>query len=115
MGIDRKLMASSTDMMLLKLLEQEDMYGYQMIEELRKRSNDVFDMKAGTLYPLLHQLEQKGYLISYDRPAGEARIRKYYSLTESGRSFLREREAEWEKFSGAVRNVMGGAAYVMGR
>ena len=115
MKFDKGLVAGSSTMLILSLLEGGDMYGYQMIEELRKRSNDVFDMKAGTLYPLLHQLEQKGYLISYDRPAGEARIRKYYSLTESGRSFLREREAEWEKFSGAVRNVMGGAAYVMGR
>ncbi len=114
MGIDRKLMASSTDMMILKLLEQEDMYGYQMIEELRRRSNDVFDMKAGTLYPLLHQLEQKGYLTTYEQPAGEARIRKYYSLTDSGRSYLEEREKEWAVFSGAVKNVMGGAAYVMG-
>ena len=114
MGIDRKLMASSTDMMLLKLLEQEDMYGYQMIEELKKRSKNVFDMKAGTLYPLLHQLEQKGYLTAYDRQVGEARIRKYYSLTESGRRFLQEREAEWKRFSGAVKDVMGGAAYAMG-
>ena len=56
MSIDRKLMMGNTDMLLLKLLAQEDMYGYQIIEELRKRSNHVFDMKAGTLYPLLHQL-----------------------------------------------------------
>ena len=52
-------------MMVLKLLEQEDMYGYQMIETLRERSEHSFDLKAGTLYPLLHTLEQKGLCLLY--------------------------------------------------
>ena len=53
-------------MMVLKLLEQEDMYGYQMIETLRERSEHSFDLKAGTLYPLLHALEQKGLITARD-------------------------------------------------
>ena len=108
MPIDRKLMASSSDMLILKLLEQEDMYGYQMIEQLRARSKNVFDMKAGTLYPLLHQLEQKGYLIAYEESAGEARVRKYYHLTDKGRKYLAQREQDWKVFSGAIGNVLGG-------
>ena len=54
MEFDKTLLAGSTGMMVLKLLEQEDMYGYQMIETLRERSEHSFDLKAGTLYPLLH-------------------------------------------------------------
>ncbi len=109
MPVDKKLMAGSTDLLLLKLLEREDMYGYQMIEELRGRSNDVFDMKAGTLYPLLHQLVERGYLSSYDVAAGEARVRRYYHLTEKGRKQLAQREGDWRIFSEAVRGVLGGA------
>jgi len=109
---DKKLMTSSTDMMILKLLENDDMYGYQMIEELRRRSKNVFDLKAGTLYPLLHQLEQKGYLTSFERAAGEARIRKYYHLTDKGRKQLQERQSAWEAFTNAVSAVMGGAQVV---
>lgn len=109
---DKKLMTSSTDMMILKLLEKEDMYGYQMIEELRRRSKNVFDLKAGTLYPLLHQLEQKGYLTSFEQAAGEARIRKYYHLTDKGRKQLQERQSAWEAFTNAVSAVMGGAQVV---
>lgn len=109
---DKKLMSSSTDMMILKLLENEDMYGYQMIEELRRRSQSVFDLKAGTLYPLLHQLEQKGYLASFEQAAGEARVRKYYHLTDKGRKQLQERQSAWEAFSAAVSAVMGGAQIV---
>ena len=49
-------------MLLLKLLEENDMYGYQMIEQLQQRSDNVFALKAGTLYPLLHNLEEQGLL-----------------------------------------------------
>ena len=108
MPIDRKLMTSSSDMLVLKLLESEDMYGYQMIEQLRERSRNVFDMKAGTLYPLLHQLEEKGYLTTYEEAAGEARIRKYYHLTDKGRKYLVQREQDWKVFSSAVGSVLGG-------
>ena len=108
MPIDRKLMTSSTDMLVLKLLESEDMYGYQMIEELRCRSQNVFSLKAGTLYPLLHQLEEKGYLTTYEETAGEARIRKYYHLTEKGRKYLVQRQTDWQLFANAVGNVLGG-------
>ena len=113
MPVDRKLAAGSTDMLLLKLLEREDMYGYQIIEELRNRSNHVFDMKAGTLYPLLHQLAQKGYLTTYEQSAGEARVRKYYHLTEKGAKYLESREREWQTFAGAVRGVLGGDGCVL--
>ena len=68
MGIDKGWMAGSTAMLLLRLLEERDRYGYQMIETLRSRSEHAFDLKAGTLYPLLHALEQKGYITARDEP-----------------------------------------------
>ena len=108
MGFDRKLMTGSTDLMLLKLLERRDMYGYEIIEELRRRSNDAFDLKAGTLYPLLHQLTQKGLLTSWEQPAGEARTRRYYHITEKGLAQLERQEAEWRRFTAAVAGVLGG-------
>ena len=58
MEFDKTLTSGSTKLLLMKLLEQQDMYGYQMIEELRRRSDHTFDLKSGTLYPLLHSLEQ---------------------------------------------------------
>ena len=62
-----------------------DLYGYQMIEELARRSNDVFQMKEGTLYPILHALEKGKYLSSYEQQAPMGRMRKYYKLTRKGR------------------------------
>lgn len=66
MGIDKNLVQGSMALLLLRLLETKDMYGYEMIEALRNKSNNVFELKAGTLYPLLHSLESKGYVMSYE-------------------------------------------------
>ena len=56
MAIDKSLISGSTTMLILRLLENKDMYGYEMIENLEKKSENIFTLKAGTLYPLLHSL-----------------------------------------------------------
>ena len=59
MTIDKSLVSGSMALLILKLLSEKDMYGYEMIDTLRNRSENVFELKAGTLYPLLHSLEDK--------------------------------------------------------
>ena len=92
-------------MMLLKLLSEKDMYGYEMIETLRQRSKNVFELKAGTLYPLLHNLEAKGYLSSYEQDKN-GKTRVYYSISKQGKSFLKEKAEEWDVYVRAVSNVL---------
>lgn len=111
MTLDKSLLTGSTTMLILKLLEGTDMYGYQMIEELNRKSNNVFELKAGTLYPLLHSLEQKDMLASYEKTADQARIRKYYSITPKGRKYLQEKTKEWQVYFTAVNNVLGGVNF----
>ena len=108
MTIDKTLLAGSTATLILKLLDGQDMYGYQIIEELARRSDNTFQLKAGTLYPLLHGLEKKGLLESYEQNAVSARIRKYYHLTNKGRKFIKEKTAEWKEYSSAVSKVLEG-------
>ena len=103
-------MAGSSTMLVLKLLEAGDMYGYQMIEELFRRSNQVFQMQEGTLYPILHTLEKGKYLSSYQQQAPTGRMRKYYKLTRKGRQLLVEKQAGWEKFHQGVEDVLSGGA-----
>ena len=113
MAVDKSLQTGSTTMLLLKLLEEQDLYGYQMIERLEDRSNNVFALKAGTLYPLLHNMEELGLLTSYEQTAETGRKRKYYSITKKGRELLSAKEKEWNVFSGAVNKVLqGGSAIV---
>lgn len=112
MSIDKSLVTRSTSLLLLHLLEEEDMYGYQMIEELAKRSDHTFSLKAGTLYPLLHDLQAEGMIEVYEKVAETGRLRKYYSLTKSGRGVLAEKKSEWNEFYLAVNRVLeGGARY----
>ena len=110
MKINKSLMTGSTTMLILKLLEEKDMYGYQMIEELAKKSDDTFALKAGTLYPLLHNLEVKSMLESYDSNADSNRVRKYYSITNKGKKLLHEKKKEWSVYTSAVNNIMEGGA-----
>lgn len=97
-----------TGMLLLSLLARREMYGYEMIEALRLRSNRVFDLKAGTLYPLLHTLEAQGQVVSYDG-AAQGRVRRYYRITPEGRRVLAEKAREWNSYAAAVQGVLGGA------
>ena len=106
MAVDKSLVSGSTMMLLLKLLSEKDMYGYEMIETLRERSQNVFELKAGTLYPLLHTMEEKGMLEVYEREAG-GKVRKYYSITKQGQKVLKDRQEEWNTYARAVRAVLG--------
>ena len=110
MAIDKALLSGSTAMLILKLLEEKDMYGYQMIEELARRSDDTFNLKAGTLYPLLHGLENGSLVSAYDDSAGGERVRKYYHLSPKGKKLLADKQSEWERYSRAVNKVLNGGA-----
>ena len=105
MSIDKTLISGSMAMLILRLLSEKDMYGYEMIDTLRKRSENVFELKAGTLYPLLHSLEDKNYLTCYEQEVSK-KVRKYYQLTKEGRKFLEKKQAEWEQYAKAVAKVL---------
>lgn len=107
MAVDKSLVSGSMTMLILKLLEDGELYGYEMIELLRERSNDVFELKAGTLYPLLHSLVKQKCLKSYEKEVN-GKVRKYYSLTPLGQKKLEEKEEEWRTYSNAVISVMAG-------
>jgi PadR family transcriptional regulator PadR len=112
MAIDKSLLTGSTTLLILKLLEEKDMYGYQMIETLAKKSDDTFCLKAGTLYPILHGLEKDGIVEAYDDNADSARVRKYYHLTKKGKKLLQDKKQEWKAYTGAVNKVLeGGISY----
>ena len=104
-AMDKNLVQGSMGMMIMRLLEEKDMYGYEMIEVLRSRSNQVFELKAGTLYPLLHSLEEKGYLTSYEQEVG-GKKRKYYQLTSSGKKKVSQKKEEWQTYQAAVSSVL---------
>jgi len=105
MAIGKTLVSGSMAMLLLKLLSEKDMYGYEMIDMLRQRSQNVFELKAGTMYPLLHSLEEKNLLTSYEEEV-LGKVRKYYSITKDGRKVLGRKKEEWQEYANAVTQVL---------
>ena len=105
MAVDKSLLTGSMTMLILKLLSEKDMYGYEMIDTLRKKSQNVFELKAGTLYPLLHGLEERGMLKVYEQEF-LGKTRKYYSITKEGKKLLKSKTEEWKEYSGAIANVL---------
>ena len=110
MTVSRNLVSGNTSMLLLKLLSEKDMYGYEMISTLSKRSNNLLEHKVGTLYPLLHSLVQSGYLKGYDQEAN-GKLRKYYQITPNGRKYLDKMIKEWNTYANAVGMMIGGVNY----
>ncbi len=95
----------SLDLLVLHLLSEREMYGYEIVTELDKRSQSVFQMKEGTLYPLLHRLEKEGAVTAWEEK-NEGRTRRYYRLTHKGRGRLAQQEETWKRYSAAVNAVL---------
>ena len=107
----KKQSIEHTQLLILSLLSGRDMYGYEMIVELARRSQNVFEMKEGTLYPVLHGLEKERYVEAYEQTAPTGRVRKYYRLTKKGRACLADEKAAWEEYAGAVSAVLRAEAF----
>jgi len=111
MDFDRGLIGGSALLMVLSLLHERDMYGYEIIKELEERSKNVFRFKEGTLYPVLHRMENMSYVKSYRKEAENGKERKYYSITAAGEKQLQEEKQKWHSFAVSVNMVIGGNAY----
>ena len=104
-----ELKRGSIQLCLLALLAKEEKYGFQILHELRDRSNGFFDLKEGTLYPALRRLEERAFVESawHEPGAGEGGIpRKYYRLTDRGRRALSEALAIWDSMTRGAERVL---------
>jgi PadR family transcriptional regulator len=95
------------DMLLLAVVADEPAHGYSIIARVRERSGGVFDLKEGSVYPALHQLESRGLLRS-SWSAADGRRRRVYELTRRGRTALREQVEDWRVYSSAIATVTEG-------
>jgi len=102
---NKELLKGSTGTMILSLLSRKERYGYELIKELERSSGGAFDLKEGTLYPILHGMESQGWVEAYWQEV-DGRKRKYYKITENGKSQLKEKKQEWQLFRNAVDAVL---------
>jgi DNA-binding PadR family transcriptional regulator len=88
------------------------MYGYEIIKELEVLSDQSFQLKEGTLYPILHKLENMKWVSSYMTLTENNIKRKYYKITQLGLQQFAEEKQTWEAYKNSIVKVLGGQKYV---
>ena len=101
-----ELMKGSSESLLLCLVGQQPMYGYQIVREIEKRSQGYFKFKEGTLYPALHRLEKAGLVVGRWQMLPSGRQRRYYYITDKGRRTLTEKMNQWRDFLIAMNLII---------
>jgi PadR family transcriptional regulator PadR len=107
MTMERDFRRGSARVLILTLLAEKPMYGYEIAKELKRRSEGYFVFKEGTLYPALHGMEKEGLLTSEWQVVEKGPSRKYYHLTEEGRRVLAASAQEWTTFSRRLLSILG--------
>lgn len=106
----RELLKGTADTLVLSTFSEGEKYGYQVVKELERRSEGFFQLKEGTLYPILHRLEKQGLLQARWETMPNGSERRYYSLTAKGERILADKLDEWQTFARAVGRVTGSLA-----
>jgi len=101
--IAKELVAASTEPLILSLLAQGESYGYALIQEVKRLSEDKIEWTDGMLYPVLHRMEANGWIKSRWVQIENGRKRKYYSIKKDGHKALKEKREQWT----AIASVLG--------
>jgi PadR family transcriptional regulator PadR len=104
--IDRELKRGTLEMVLLRLLSQGQMYGYELVSTLERRGGGQFQVKEGTLYPVLYRLEDAGWVETRWETLERGVPRKYYRLTSAGEEQLARLVQDWREFSATVNRLL---------
>ena len=104
---EKQIKKGVLEILVLKLLSDGEKYGYQLISELKEKSNGMFTLKEGTLYPILYRLEDEELVVSsWSEPKGKEISRKYYQITDKGRQELAELCDLWNAFQKNVSVIL---------
>ncbi len=109
MGKRDNFRKGTVELMVLCLLSESDLYGYQIVQAIAERSEGIIQVQIGTLYPVLYKLTEEGYITDTEVPAGKRRVRVYYHLEPSGQKLLDDLLSEYLSFEHGLSKVL--AAY----
>jgi PadR family transcriptional regulator PadR len=107
-AIEGDILKGNTLTLILGLIEEQPMYGFQIAKEIGRRSEGTFRFREGLLYPALHQLEKEGLLESEWRSSTQGPKRKYYRITRRGKQEAERLRQRWSVFSNAMKQVLEG-------
>lgn len=105
MEINKEMIKGYIESIILSILKDEDLYGYEIAKRIRLISEDTFEIKEGTMYVVLKRLENNGLVSSYwdDTETGGGR-RRYHKITEEGKCYLKDKKEEWKFFKTVLDN-----------
>jgi len=108
MDFDKEILKGYIDTMILSVLSEKDMYGYEIAKRIKEKSKDEFEIKEATLYVSLKRLEKKNFLEGYwnDNEGTGGGRRRYYRITEDGKKFFYDRSSEWGLLRELLNNFM---------
>ena len=102
-----ELLQGTLDMLILRTLLFGPAHGHQIAKHIQRTTDDVLQVEHGSLYPALHRMERKGWIVSkWETASGRNREFKYYRLTLAGRKQLASKESKWKQVAAAVARVM---------
>lgn len=104
-SIVNNLKRASVEMILLSLLCEGDMYGYQMAQEIKKRSNGEFSILEGSMYPILYRLTKEGAVSYEERRVGERLTRVYYHITDDGKESLKNMKKVFDDGVNTIKDL----------
>ncbi|TET56768.1 MAG: PadR family transcriptional regulator [Dehalococcoidia bacterium] len=100
-----QLLRGVVEPLLLFIIADLPVHGYEIARELERRSEGYFDLTASTLYSALRRLERRGLVLSSWQQVTKQK-RRYYQLTEKGRQILSQELAQWQQFLGATDRII---------
>ena len=112
MRIDKDLVAASATPLVLAILAGGESYGYAILKRVRELSGGELEWTDGMLYPLLHRLSRLGYVTTEWRSPAEGRRRRYYVITDDGRSALAEQQRQWATVARTLGDVWRGSGWM---
>ncbi len=109
MKFERELLKGVAPAVVLEVLVRGEMYGYELSGAIAQRSGDILTLGRGTLYPLLYNLEAKGFVKAHRKDGPNGRDRRYYQITGKGKKHLATQKRQWEHLQAAVGMIFGAA------
>lgn len=100
---------ATIEMILLKFLSESDMYGYQLTQEVKKRSNGLYTILEGSMYPILYRLTEQNFVSFQEVKTGKRQVRVYYHLEDSGKDYYKELKTSYEEYSAVISFLLSSA------
>jgi PadR family transcriptional regulator PadR len=104
-------MSGVPELLVLRLLRRKEMYGYEIVREVKLITGEAISLGEGVIYPVLHGLE-KGGAVKARRKAVNGRTRVYYTVTPRGQSRFERLTREWDRISGGIQSALGAPQHV---